>query len=262
MFSLKKNIFRIKNFFMKKIIVNSVKIISVCLLFLISSCIATKDVVKEAEITDVPETYIIARLVGTEPFWTIEIYDEFAYFESPDTKPQEIAIEWKDNREGTTIVSKDAKFPLELHLKEDFCSDGMSDKEYYYAVNGFAQGKAISGCVQWFLNDNYEGTWMLEYAKNIDFSIFENHPYIEWEAGTMQISGNLGCNGIMGRIIYKNVNPSLTYLATTLMWCDEMNIETDLFLLIKSVEHWSVENEKLIGKKGGEVLVKFYKKIG
>lgn len=243
---------------MKNTIINISKILSFCSLFLILSCTIQKDKVKEVENFDqVKEQYILAKMVGTEPFWSIEVYEDHVWFETPEIKAKEIPIRWVNVQEASRIVSTDEKFPLDIIIKEEFCSDGMSDQEFYYSAKGTFQGKTINGCTKWYLDNRYEGKWQLESAKDISLSDFEEKPYIEWESDPLQITGNLGCNGVMGRIVYKNQFPSLTYLSTTLMWCDQMEGETQLLKLMKKTTHWQIEERKLVAKKGTETLCRW-----
>lgn len=245
---------------MRKNIINSVKTLAFCSLLFITSCGVRKDVVKESEGFDqVKEKNVLAKMIGTEPFWSIEVYEDHVWFETPEIKAKEIPIRWVNVEEGSRIVSIDAKFPLDIIIKEEFCSDGMSDQEFSFSAKGTFQGKNINGCTKWYLSEKYQGKWQLEYAKNISMNSFEEKPYIEWDSDPLQISGNLGCNGVMGRVVYKNQFPSLTYLSTTLMWCDQMEGETQLLKLMKETTNWQIEEGKLVAKKGTETLSRWGK---
>ena len=226
-------------------------------LFVIVSCGSVKDNNQQTTNQSEISNNLKVRVLGNEPFWNIDVYDTYAIYNTPETPKKQIKIDWNEIEGKYVIKSLEKNLPLQITLENDFCSDGMSDTEYNYKAEGTINGKVVNGCAKWFMNDDFKGKWNLKSSKGQQISNFSNLPYLELDSDTMRVSGNAGCNGIAGAIIYKNGKLTFNYLSTTLMWCDDMEHEATFIKNLKGVDDFKVEDNLLLGYKNGQLILEF-----
>jgi uncharacterized membrane protein len=92
---------------------------------------------------------IILRALGTEPFWAVTITAQEIRFEAPDDPGRVVfpAVRTQRVRERQVYrVRNDRGDALEVTVREQSCSDGMSDAYYALAVEVQINGRAYSGC--------------------------------------------------------------------------------------------------------------------
>lgn len=93
---------------------------------------------------------------GTEPFWTFEINDAEATFESMGALPLDfsrtVAASSRNRIDAHVRVFENDLGGLVANLRNATCSDGMSDREYGWAVDllvvvaGTDNAQMFSGC--------------------------------------------------------------------------------------------------------------------
>jgi uncharacterized membrane protein len=90
------------------------------------------------------------NLVGTEPFWAVQIATEAktATFSRPGEPDLDIGFPVESKGEGgatvLTSTSPDGDIVMTLTKKE--CSDGMSDRKYPYEASVAYKGRTLKGC--------------------------------------------------------------------------------------------------------------------
>lgn len=88
------------------------------------------------------------RLLGTEPFWGVDMTaTEFAY--SGVDRPEQRAPRPQTNIQGTTVTwttTTEAGVPLVVTLMETECSDGMSDRTYPLVARVEVGTETLNGC--------------------------------------------------------------------------------------------------------------------
>lgn len=81
---------------------------------------------------DIPARF---RAIGTEPFWSVQVRDGTLTYSTPDM-PDGLTVPATKRRSDDAMIYSatiDGK-PLELEVKRQTCSDGMSDTVYPLAV--------------------------------------------------------------------------------------------------------------------------------
>lgn len=83
------------------------------------------------------------NVIGTEPFWAVDIRAQALKLQRPDHETIEVANPGPV-QEGGSFVWRSG--PLTVTLTEATCSDGMSDRVYPYAAAVEVDGEGLSGC--------------------------------------------------------------------------------------------------------------------
>lgn len=88
------------------------------------------------------------RVLGTEPFWAIEITPTGLTYSGVD-RPEQKAANPGPALQGTVAVwtaATEAKTPLVVTLMATDCSDGMSDRTYPLTAKVEIDGESLTGC--------------------------------------------------------------------------------------------------------------------
>lgn len=91
----------------------------------------------------------LASCFGTEPFWSLQIDGDSAYWDSPDQQaPGQVmsrvsSLDRRD-RHGMIVALGDTQ--ITGIIAHRYCSDFMSDREYGLAFDAFMDDGLISGC--------------------------------------------------------------------------------------------------------------------
>lgn len=87
------------------------------------------------------------RAIGTEPFWGVAIGRDALVFSEPGEDPVAFpAAEPRRTEGGFTLSSTLDGRPLEVRLRAESCSDGMSDRRYDWAARVEIDGRRLEGC--------------------------------------------------------------------------------------------------------------------
>ena len=114
-------------------------------LFLMVSCQNTSHTDRNAAAFTTPKHANMAwHCLGTEPFWSVEISDNgTAIVETPEKKEAPIAL---------TAIAETAEAAaysgenLQIRIKKEKCSDGMSETVYLYSAEVDYDIYAFKGC--------------------------------------------------------------------------------------------------------------------
>lgn len=88
------------------------------------------------------------RILGTEPFWSVEVTAASLTLSSPD-QPAQSAINPGPEVQGTIAIYRtetDADLPLVVTLTATECSDGMSDRLYPLTARVEIGDQSLTGC--------------------------------------------------------------------------------------------------------------------
>lgn len=88
------------------------------------------------------------RVLGTEPFWAVEITPTGLIYSGVD-RPEQKAANPGPVLQGTVAVwttATDAKTPLVVTLMATDCSDGMSDRTYPLTAKVEIGTESLTGC--------------------------------------------------------------------------------------------------------------------
>ena len=88
------------------------------------------------------------RVMGTEPFWAVEIVPEGLTYSGVD-RPAQKAANPGPALQGTVAVwtaETEAKTPLVVTLMATDCSDGMSDRTYPLTAKVEIGDESLAGC--------------------------------------------------------------------------------------------------------------------
>lgn len=147
--------------------------------------------------------------MGNEPFWGLDIEEgkQIVFTDPSLDKPvilpyarplkQEKALVYDIKTEASRLVAE---------IRYRYCSDGMSDRIYPYAVRIHFNGKEYAGCGV-ILNmptetEQLNGEWELEFidAPGLQFdSLYARvRPSILFNPATHKVGGSTGCNRFNG----------------------------------------------------------------
>lgn len=216
-----------------------------------------KDKVEEITKSENPNAYF--KIIGTEPFWNIEISeDKIVYtplegnkIEFPYNNP--IIDKVSEVRKYSTVNGKGL---ISITLTKGFCTDGMSDRDYdYKAVIEMVQLKKqtkIKGCGYFIANDFLTGKWILNQIKSKRITLDDETiiPFIEFDIENNTISGNAGCNGLSATFAVKNNEIKFNDISLTRMFCEDLYVENNLVSLLNEVSTYKVEGRFLKFYKG------------
>ena len=88
------------------------------------------------------------RVLGTEPFWAVEITPTGLTYSGVD-RPEQKAANPGPALQGTVAIwttETEAKTPLVVTLTATDCSDGMSDRTYPLTAKVEIGGESLTGC--------------------------------------------------------------------------------------------------------------------
>lgn len=242
-----------------------------CIFF--TSCNSTKSYeIKKDKIEKVSkniDSNAYFKVIGTEPFWNIEIAEEKISYSEVDG----VKIEFPYNlvtidKFANTRIYKtvNGNGSILIKLTKGSCSDGMSDKNYEYSaeveITQFKKTTKHKGCGYFVANDLLSGTWILSQIKSKKVSNNQNSiiPFIEFDLENNRVSGNAGCNGFSSSFILKSDRISFKEILLTRMFCEDMLIEKNFVETLNEVNSYKVDGHELKFYKEGFLEMIFEKK--
>ena len=205
--------------------------------------------------------------VGNEPFWSLDM-DFEKVFEFKNMEGLSIIVPAVEgvkamDADVTRFRSLNDKYELIIQIIRQDCSDTMSDNKFEYKV--LIDYKEIeekdynrlSGCGNYVPDYRLQNIWAIESIETINLKevdFMKGQPMIEIDIVKNRISGNDGCNNIMGGIRYEKGYIIIGNLAGTLMACPNMDISNKIAQ--------SLSNKKLAYKfKDGKLYFIYQDKI-
>lgn len=214
-----------------------------------------------------PNAYF--KIIGTEPFWNIEISeDKISYtqieghkIEFPYNEP--IIDSFSESRIYKTVNGNGS---ILIKLTKEFCSDGMSDRNYDYKAEvemvQFKKMTKLNGCGFFVFEDFLSGTWLLKQIKSKNIPTNENliQPFIEFDIENNRISGNAGCNGFSSSFELHNDQIAFKEILLTRMFCQDLTLEQNFVHSLNEVNRFEVEGKELKFYKNDFLEMVFIKK--
>jgi len=235
---------------MKKIVLFSATAV---ILLLVACKPAQKPVVrmKEQPQNNIPLKEVFLKVFGTEPFWNVEIAEDQIIYKDMEGKllsfPYKAAVEDVANATKTYQVMKDG-IELYVQVKENYCSDGMSDNDYSYQakIQIKDKGKLITehnGCARYVLHPALGGRWNLKELNSVKVKEDGSYaaPYLEFDATENRVFGNSSCNGFNGQVFSEGKTLKFSHMAVTLMMCMNENIEREFLDALNQINRFEIE---------------------
>lgn len=91
-----------------------------------------------------------------------------------------------------------------------------------------------------------EGDWNVVELEGKALSSANTLPFLSFDLKDKRLSGNAGCNGIIGSLEYdiKEGNISFPQVGSTRMACPDMSIEDSLLKLLGNVKHFELKSKR------------------
>lgn len=227
-----------------------------------SSCKSQKEIVEKTKVENTAVVSTIGipyfKVVGTEPFWGVEISEKEVKFTALGNEkgiiiPNDDVQMFKEDKK-ITFATKTHMLIIEANPAD--CSDGMSDQRYSHKVAvtliDETTGKATEnyGCGQFFAEPQLSKIWMLKTLRGQEISSndFGNQvPYLEFLADKNIFTGFAGCNQINGKMRPNTENKlQLIDIASTRMMCEPENKEQQFLNILAKVGAYKFDGDSLI----------------
>ncbi len=208
----------------------------------------------KASILNSQQAYFTAT--GTEPFWSIEIFNHHIVYKTPkdsiktpQTEPSRAA---DANVKRYNIQTESVELHIQIQQVE--CTNAMSGKLSPYLVKVEIR-KAIEkdfqkleGCGSYNTDYRLHDIWLLETLNgtNVIQENFKNElPTMEINAAENTFMGYAGCNRMNGSLFFEKGLLRFTNVATTRMMCEPTNKEAEFLKALQSSTAYSIEKNRL-----------------
>ncbi|MEO6346757.1 MAG: META domain-containing protein [Aquaticitalea sp.] len=208
----------------------------------------------ETMVSKEQQPYFIAT--GTEPFWSVEIFENLIVYKTPTDSiktPHTEPIRAVDANVKRYNIQTESK-TLHIQIQEKECTNGMSGKVSPYSVsveikkNIDAEFQKLEGCGNYNTDYRLHDIWLLEIlnGKKASLEDFKNElPNMEINAAENTFTGFAGCNRMNGQLFFEKGLLRLTNVATTRMMCEPNNKEAEFLKALQSSTTYSIENKRL-----------------
>ncbi len=208
--------------------------------------------------------------LGTEPFWNIELDNNFVVYQDIDGNREAFPIERIDQAQDANVQlirSENATYKIQVTISQQDCSDGMSDNNFSYKTkveltDATGEILELNGCGNFIVPKKLQATWELNSfnGNEIPANKYLKTPFIQFENEETYMSGNASCNGIKGGIFIQNETIRFTNIASTRMMCVHENMETEFLKELPSITNYKIIDNKLHLFSGDQLKMKFSKK--
>lgn len=208
------------------------------------------------------------KIIGTEPFWNIEIAEDKIIYAPADGQKIEFAYnipivnKSTDTRIYNTVNGKGS---ITIKLYKGFCTDGMSDRDYDYradvTITQLKKTTKLKGCGYFISDEILSGNWKLKQLKgavikSVDDSVI---PFLEFDIENNRVAGNSGCNGLSAEFTQLKNQLKFNEIILTRMFCGEENVENEFISSLKDINTFKVEGNFLKLYKNGYLELLFEK---
>ncbi len=206
--------------------------------------------------------------LGTEPFWNIEISDDFVVYKDIDGKMEVFPINSTDKAQDSNIKlirSENGNKQLRVTITQMPCSDGMSDNTFDYktevSILNNDNELELKGCGNYIIPIKLQGKWTLSHLNGIDIPTdkYLKTPYLEFNSDEKRVTGNASCNGFNGAVFFDNQYIRFSNLAVTRMMCVHDNMEQEFLKEIATITNYKLIDSKLHLYKSDELKMIFQK---
>jgi uncharacterized membrane protein len=174
---------------------------------------------------------------GTEPFWSIELFDNHIVYKTPTDSIKTPHAEPVMTADAEVKRYKIQTESVELHLQiqQKECTNAMSGKVSPYSVsveikkNIEKEFQKLECCGQYITDYRLHDIWLLETLNGTmvakeDFN--KELPTMEINAAENTFMGFAGCNRMNGSLFFEKGMLRFTNVATTKMMCEPTNKES------------------------------------
>src|SRR5690554_204788 len=192
--------------------------------------------------------------LGTEPFWNIQIDNDFIVYKDIDNVVEVFKINRIDKAQDANvqrIIANNEENNVLLTLVQQECSDGMSDHKFSFKVNmeiSYAeQSLVLKGCGDFVVPEKLQATWELTTfdGNKIAKNQYLKTPFLTFDSEESKLSGNTSCNGISGEFYIQNNVIRFSKLAVTRMMCVHENMEQAFLEALQKVTNYKIVNDEL-----------------
>jgi heat shock protein HslJ/uncharacterized membrane protein len=193
---------------------------------------------------------------GNEPFWGLDLdFDrEFRLMETDGVTLKTPAAEGVKARDAdvTRYVAKTDSGSLVITITAQKCSDTMADEDFSHRVEVViergGEEKTFVGCGRYVPDYSLNDIWVLTHldGEAIDgTALTKGLPTMELHMAEGRVVGHGGCNNFMGSFAMEWKTIRFGDLASTMMACPDMSVET-AFLKAISGRSLTYESEDLL----------------
>ena len=179
--------------------------------------------------------------IGNEPFWSLDLdFEKEFQFKNIDglviNVPASEGLKAMD-ADVTRYRSVNETYEIIIQIIHQDCSDTMSDDVFYFKV--IVDYKKINdkdyitlhGCGNFVPDYRLHNIWVIESLENKNLNEIEfmkGHPMLEIDLVKNRISGQDGCNNIMGSVRCENGTLVFGVMAGTMMACPNIEISNEI----------------------------------
>jgi len=209
---------------------------------------------------------------GNEPGWSLDMdFDQIFRFNTMEgaelnTPPVEGAMAMDAPVPITRYYSEVESGTLTVTMRREQCLDDMSGESFSHKVRiEFQPGNATEptpyeGCGRFVTDYALDGTWMLTAMDGAPVDggdLPKGAPQLVIHAENLSISGHGSCNNITGSFIMGKGSIIFSQMASTMMACPDMKLETTFNRMISGRElKYELEgNQLVLTHPGGQTLV-------
>jgi len=249
-------------------------ILKICIFlpFLFVNCGSNrKEAIKKEKIEKVSQdfnqdTYL--KIIGTEPFWNIEIANNKIVYTPLDGERIEFPYNIPSLEKDSDVIiyqTVNGKGTIKIRLSNENCSDNMSDKKYNLKADieivQFKKLTKLKGCGYYFLNESLNGKWELQQIKSKKIPLNTITPFIDFDLDRNLISGNAGCNGLSASIAINNNELYFNEILLTRMFCEDLTLENNFVNILGQITNYKVNGNTLNLYNGKYLEMVFVKKV-
>lgn len=207
--------------------------------------------------------------LGTEPFWNIEISDDFIVYKDIDGKLEVFSVSSIDKVQDANIqliTAENNNQQIKLTVTQQECSDGMSDNLFAFKTSVSIVTKnneqKLNGCGNYIVPKKLQGKWELAYFNGIEIpeNKYLKTPYLEFDGEEQRVTGNASCNGINGSIFIQNEIIRFSKIAATRMMCVHENMEQEFLTELPKITNYKIINNELHLFSGDQLKMRMKKK--
>jgi len=206
--------------------------------------------------------------LGTEPFWNIEISDDFIVYKDIDGKSEVFPVNSIDKAQDANVQlirSESGNQQLRVTITQKSCSDGMSDTEFDYKTEVSIITKEnelkLNGCGNYIIPLKLQGKWNLISFNGAEIpqDKYLKTPYLQFENEEKHVNGNASCNGFNGAVFFNNQYIRFSKLGVTRMMCVHENMEQEFLKEIATITKYKIIDNELHLFKSDELKMIFKK---
>lgn len=193
---------------------------------------------------------------GTEPFWSLELFDNQIVYKTPTDSiktPHAEPVRAADaNVKRYNIQTESVTLQIQIQQKE--CTNAMSGKVSPYSVsveikkNIEKEFQKLDGCGHYITDYRLHDIWLLETLNgkkvtNEDFN--KELPTMEINAAENTFMGFAGCNRLSGSLLFEKGVLRFTNVAITKMMCKPISKEAEFLKALQNSTTYFIENNGL-----------------